>query len=137
VRGAGKGGEIAAGCLLAILALLALPVGYFTYTAFAPQLLFDETTRYLYQFREMGRTRVSLVPDLFSLGESKAEVEAKMNSAGLERWSKRYGDESNHQVFHLWAGHGIACGYELFIEADYDDQDLLKSATIQQGGACL
>lgn len=129
--------NVAGGCLLSLAIILGVPLAWFNYSAFAPHLLLNPTTRYLYQYREMGREDVSLIPGLFAEGESKENVESKMTSAGLDIWSKRYDDTSNHQVFHLVAGHNIACGYELFIEADYDEQDRLKTATVHQGGACL
>ena len=129
----------ARGCLLkGLLLLVALPVVAFTYSAFSPHLLLHPTTRYLYHFREMtNRTGVTLIPDLFSEGESKMSVQDKTTSAGLEVWSNRYGDDSNHQVFRLVAGHNLACGYGLFVEVYYDDQDKLTRANVSQGGACL
>lgn len=133
-----EAGARAVGCVLGLFLLLLLPVGYFTYAGYAPHLLFNPTTRYLYQFRELKRpNEVDLIPDVFQRGESKASAGNKMAGANIERWSKRYGDDSNHEVFRLRAGGNIACGYELFIEVDYDDQDRVMSATAHQGGACL
>lgn len=34
-------------------------------------------------------------------------------------------------------GGNIACGYELFIEVNYDHKDMVTSATAHQDGACL
>ena len=131
-------GASAMGCLLGLLFLVALPVAYFTYGGFAPHLLLNPTTRYLYQFREIARpTEINLIPTLFPQGDTKQNVDTKLTEAGLERWSKRYGDVTNHQVFRLQAGNNWFCGYELFVVADYNDEDLLTSATAQQGGACL
>lgn len=133
-----EGGVSAAGCALGFCLLLALPTGYFAYTGYAPNLLFNPTTRYLYQFREIDRpTQINLIPGLLLEGARKQDVEIRLTGAGLERWSKRYNDDTNHQVFRLRAGGNLFCGYELFVEADYNDEDLLASATAQQGGACL
>ena len=133
-----KIGARSAGRVLSLVFILALPVCYFTYAGYAPYLLFNPTTKYLYQFRDIGRpTEVDLIPDLFELGDTKASAGRRMEEAEIERWSKRYGDDSNHEVFRLGAGGNIACGYELFIKVDYDQEDRVTSAAARQGGACL
>lgn len=131
-------GAGAVGCVLALILIFILPIGYFTYSGYAPHLLVNPTTNYLYQFRELKRpNEVDLIPAVFQRGEPKVSVGSKMADAKIEKWSKRYGDDSNHEVFRLRAGGNIACGYELFIEVDYDHEDLVTSAKAHQGGACL
>jgi hypothetical protein len=100
--------------------------------------LLNPTTSFLYQYRDLPHNaRLSLVPGLFEIGEAKESVAAKMAAAGIERWSKRYNDVSNPEVFHLVAGHDFACGHELFLEVDYDESDRVWTATVHQGGACF
>ena len=138
MRGIGRG--IGVVCLI-LIGLFAL---YVTYSYFALHLLFNGTTRHLYQYREMvGRNNeVNLIPGLFNGGESKAQVEAQLLGSGLDAWNTSYttmppGAESVER-FHLWAGgRGIVCGSELVVLVGYDGDDLLTSATLSQGGACL
>ena len=138
MKGIGRG--IGVACLIAI-GFFAL---YATYKYYALHLLFNGTTRHLYQYREMGgrNNDVNLVPGLFAGGETKAQVEAQLLDAGLDAWNTSHtkmppGAESV-QLFHLWAGgRNIACGSELFVLIGYDQSDLLTSATVDQGGACL
>lgn len=127
-----------------LLVIVALPVGWFVYQNYLWQRLPNDTIRYLYQYRTMeGRNAdVSLVPGLFKGGEAKPQVEAHLLGAGLGAWSTSYatvpaGAESI-QVFHLNTGMlNMVCGSELFVIIGYDQSDLLATATVQQGGACL
>ena len=127
-----------------ILLAIALPVLYLTYWNYAPHLLLNETTRGLYSYREVTRQDgdVDLIPGFFRGGEAKSEVETRLLAAGLDAWNIAYEivppGVTSIQKFRLGAGaRGIACGNELFLTIGYDDADLLTSATIAQGGACL
>ncbi|WP_156458282.1 hypothetical protein [Devosia epidermidihirudinis] len=138
MKGIGRGVGIA--CLIAV----GFFASYVAYHYFALNLLFNATTRHLYQYREVvGRNNeVNLIPGLFSGGESKVQVGAELLGAGLDAWNTSYttmppGAESVEK-FHLWAGgRSIVCGSELFVLVGYDENDLLTSATLSQGGACL
>jgi hypothetical protein len=133
--------------LVVLLAVLALPtglVGLIVYQHYVPHLLLNETTRHLYQYRNI-RERFngpSLVPGLFVGGEPKAQVEAQLLRAGLEKWNIA-GDRIPEgavslQIFYLGAGmQGLVCGSQLFVKVGYDQNDRLTSATVEQGGACL
>lgn len=121
-----------------------LPLGYLVECTYKPQLLLNETTRYLYQYKDLTQ-RIdgpSLVPGLFSGGETKEEVRAQLTDAGLEFWNVA-GDSlpkgaASIQTFRLKAGvRGLVCGSELFVKVGYDEHDRLTSASVTQGGACL
>lgn len=135
---------IGRGIGILFLLLIGLFAVYVVYHYFALNLLLNGTTRYLYQYREMaGRNNdVNLIPGLFAGGETRQQVEAQLLGAGLEAWNTSYtempsGAESM-QKFHLWAGgRSLACGSELFVLVGYDHNELLTSATVDQGGACL
>lgn len=127
-----------------MLLVLGLLVAWLVAGYFALNLLLNDTTRYLYQYREMTSRNddVSLIPGLFAGGESRAEVESQLLGAGLDSWNTSYArapaEAETIQRFHLGAGgRNIACGSELFLTIGYDAQDRLISATIAQGGACL
>ena len=129
---------------LVLLLVVGSFAAYVSYHYFALNLLFNGTTRHLYQYREMtGRNNdVNLVPGLFAGGETKAQVEAQLLDAGLDTWKASNAEmppgAKSMQKFHLWAGgRNIACGSELFVLIGYDQNDLLTSATVDQGGACL
>ena len=121
-----------------------LPLGYLFECTYKPQLLLNETTRFLYRYKDLTERLdgPSLVPGLFSGGESKEEVRAQLTNAGLEFWNVA-GDSlpkgaASIQTFRLKAGvRGLVCGSELFVKVGYDENDRLTSATITQGGACL
>lgn len=121
-----------------------LPLGYLVECSLKPQWVLNETTRHLYQFRDL-KARFdgpSLIPDLFRGGEKKSDVEAQLLGAGLEPWSIRYERLPEESVsmmkFRLSAGAlNIACGSELFVLTGYDESDRLNFANIEQGGACL
>ncbi|MHA6298435.1 hypothetical protein [Devosia sp. CAU 1758] len=129
---------------LAIAIFVFLPVGYLVECSYKPQLLLNETTRHLYQYRDMRQrnNEVSLIPGLFQGGEPKQQVELQLLSAGLQTWSTSYGamppGAVSTQRYRLSAGvRDMACGSELFVRIGYDESDQLTSATISQGGACL
>lgn len=123
---------------------VALPLGYLVECTYKPQLLLNETTRYLYQYRDVTTRQngPSLVPGLFYEGEAKTEVETQLLEAGLDALGTRYATlppgSTSLQRFRLRAGaRNIACGSELFVTVGYDAEDRLISATVEQGGACL
>ncbi len=64
--------------VIAACAVIALPILYLAYLAYSPHLLFNETTRYLYQYRDltMRNNGPSLIPGLFSGGEEQDVVNA-------------------------------------------------------------
>lgn len=124
--------------------LFALPVGWMAYSAYAPHLLLNETTRRLYQYREVGRGDgdVNMIPGFFVGGEPKQEIERELTHAGLEAWNTPVQDlpsgAASIQVFRLAAGsRGVVCGNELYLTLTYDASDRLRTATIRQGGVCL
>ncbi|WP_224701381.1 hypothetical protein [Devosia aquimaris] len=128
----------------AMLLAIVVPIGLFAYVSFMPHLLLNETTRYLYKYRNMtGRNAdISLVPDLFKVGEPKEQVASNLLGAGLDAWNTSYlkmpSGARSVQRFRLSAGiRDLACGSELFVVVGYDQGDLLTSATVEQGGACL
>lgn len=135
-----------AGKIIAIVlaAVIALPVLYLVYVSYAPHLLLNETTRYLYQYRDLNvrHDGPSLIPGLFHGGKPKDEVRSQLLDAGLELWnvagdSVPAGAVSMH-TFLLNAGaRNIACGSQLFVVIGYDADDRLVSANVHQGGACL
>jgi hypothetical protein len=129
---------------IALALAIVLSVGWMVSRYFALHLLLNDTTRYLYQYREMTHRGgdVSLVPRLFAGGESKQHVKTRLIGAGLEDWSNAYagvppGAESA-QLFRLGAG-GLkfSCSSELFLTIGYDVGGRLVSASIAQGGVCL
>lgn len=134
----------AIGRWLWVAVLVLLPLGYLVECSYKPQLLMNETTRYLYQFRDLDvrHKGPSLVPGLFRGDEAKADVQAQLLGAGLKILNVA-GDAlpagvSSSQTFHLSAGvRALVCGSELFVTIGFDESDHLVSATIQQGGACL
>lgn len=137
----GKVWDVAA---ITLALAVVLFVGWIVGAYFGLNLLLNDTTRYLYQYREMTSRGddVSLVPGLFTGGEPKDQVEAQLIGAGLKAWNTAYRKvppgATDIQIFYLAAGgRHLACGSELFLTIGYDEGDKLVSATIAQGGACL
>lgn len=121
-----------------------LPLGYLVECTYKPQLLLNDTTRHLYQYRDLRARNdgPSLIPGLFRGGEARADVEAQLLNAGLQAWGTRYEalppGSVTMQKFRLSAGAmNIACGSKLFVLIGYDDRDRLNFANVEQGGACL
>jgi len=137
-----RGRAIAYALTLCILVLL-VPIAWFSYTAWAPHLLLNETARYLYQYREIERRdgAIDLVPGLFKTGEPKQDIDARLLAAGLERWPATGISVPpaavSVEMFRLVAGHNLVCGYELYLTLAYDAAAVLQGATVAQGGVCL
>lgn len=124
--------------------LVAFPVGCATYSNYMPHQLLNETTRRLYQYREVTRHDgdVNMIPGFFAGGERKEEIERELMQAGLETWSTSYqqfpSGAASVQTFRFVAGtRGFVCGNELYLNLTYDAEDRLQSATVHQGGVCL
>ncbi len=137
-------GRTARGCLGVVVLVIAFIVSYLTYHALGWNLLVsNDTTRYLYQYREIERPQeISLVPDLLQVGTLRSDVQELLVGAGLDTWSgdSRYGPPGSVRVdyFSISAGmRSLPCGNLLLLEIGYDGADRLVSATVSQGGACL
>ena len=125
-----------------VFVLIVMPTAYFLYHGYAPGLLLNPITRYLYSLRDSahGSTR-DLVPHIFAVGDSKETVVANLLEAGFEPWHNyhvRFDPQTKvTDIFHIWAGGNIACGYEFFVELQFDqDQSLLAGEAVRDG-ACL
>jgi hypothetical protein len=128
----------------AFLIVVLGPVAYLTYAFFAPHLLLNDTSRYLYQYRSMVSRddSVSLIPGLFAIGEPKDQVSAQLLGSGLDQWNTAFEaippGATSVLKFRLRAGAiNWACGSELFVQVGFDENNELSSATVAQGGACL
>lgn len=130
-----------AGCLIVGVALLLVPIGWLLYSAFAVHLLLHDVTRALYGYRALApNTEVSLVPDVFSLTQTRDEVHAALNGSAVEPWPI----PDLHEVpgviegYSLDAGHDIGCAHRLLIVIQYGDDQVLQSAEIRkQSGNCF
>jgi len=121
------------------LALEAIVVS-FIYGAYAPDMLFNPVTRYLYPQRDLGHGAVvNLIPGLFSLGEARGEVLAQLKGAGFEDWDmpSQFQPQDVTDVLHRWAGHNFACGHEFFIYLGFGADEGLTKAENHIDGACL
>lgn len=122
--------------------LLVMPTAYFLYVGYAPHLLLNPITRYLYPLRDAkhGDER-NLIPNVFAIGDGKDTVVASLLGAGFETWHNYHASFDPQtkvtDIFHIWAGGNIACGYEFFVELQFDDNQSLVAAEAVSDGACL
>jgi hypothetical protein len=131
---------------IAVLIALAAPslafILYLIYVSYSPHLLFNPITRYLYPQRaaDHGET-FNLIPELFSEGEAREQVVAKLRDAGFEPWPVASWDRERGitDTFRIGAGGGptIGCGIEFFVSIGFDVNGRLLMAENQRDGACL
>lgn len=134
-------GSRLAGCLLFGALLLLLPLGWFLFSAFAPQLLFHNVTRGIYGFRTLPpNVEASLIPDVFSLGQTRDDVHAAVAGSALVRWPLVDLPEVPGIIegYNLDAGRDIACAYRLLVLLGYGEDGRLQSAVVRkQSGTCI
>ena len=134
-------GASLAGCLIWCAVLLVVPLGWFLYSAFAPQLLLHGVTRALYAYRSMpAEEEIDLAPGVFLVGQSRDEVHAMLDGSAIT--SRPISDLPDVpgivEGYLLEAGRDIACSYRLLITVYYGDDDLLQSAKVRkQSGNCI
>lgn len=124
------------------LVLVVIPTAYFLYHGYAPGLLLNPVTRYLYPLRDaVHGAKLDLIPNVFSVGDSKETVVTDLLGAGFETWHNyhvRFDPQTKvTDIFHIWAGGNIACGYEFFVELQFDEGQRLVKAEAVRDGACL
>jgi hypothetical protein len=114
--------------------VLVLCVLYFGY---APDLLLNPITRYLYPQREQNwGGMMPLIPAVFQVGEPRARVVGELKAAGFEELSHNEMPD-NKLALSRPAGANIACGYEFDVTLTFGPDDGLMQADSMHGGACL
>jgi hypothetical protein len=130
-----------AGCLIVGAALLLVPLNWFLFSAFAPHLWLHDVTRALYGYRALyPNTEVSLVPEVFSVGQTKDEVHSALNGSAVEPWPIPDLPEVRGVIegYSLDAGHDIGCRHRLLIVIQYSEDQVLQSANVRrQSGNCI